>query len=210
MSTRYSGFIFFILCLLLLISCFHTNVDDKVVEKSLPVIQVKNRADSLLKKCIPHNDTGLNSNTSIKYIIIDSFFTVKLEINGIDTVLAYRFNCTAPRGLVPVIHSYYRGTLCMLRGGGQHFREFIIAYYDQEKIFIKEYETALATDLVNNFVVYRNYMRQEEIIVENIRTSHKKKLMLPVSYAHQPILDATIKNRKLKLGFSGNKLVFNL
>src|SRR5688500_9983110 len=129
MNTNFIRSFVYITILLLFTSCVNRSIDKKITEKEVPGFSSENRTNSTLKECMPRNDTDINSNTSIKYIIIDSSFTIKLKINDIDTTLDYRFNCTAPPGLVPVIHSHYKNMICMLRGGGQHFREFVIAYY---------------------------------------------------------------------------------
>lgn len=64
--------------------------------------------------------------------------------------------------------------VCLVRGFGQHYRQFIISYINENKIIIKYYETALTTDIDKAIVEYKDENRQEEIIVENIRSGSQK------------------------------------
>ena len=133
-----------------------------------------------------------------------------MKVGGIDTLLNYQFNCHVPRGLVPSLHSYFGNAVCLIRGSGQHYKELVIAYIEGENVVLKKYETALATDLKTYTVIYQNYKKPEEIIVEDIKTASKQVFILPARYVNSNIISTSVKNKKLEISLSNGRMVFNL
>lgn len=164
-------------------------------------------SDTSLRQCILEKDTLLDDDNFIKYIIIDTFYTLKIQVGGLDTLLPYRFTCSVPRGLVPSFYSFYRNTICLIRGTGQHYREFTICYNENNHIVINKYETALATSLEKGIVVYQNYDSLQLINVENIRTKEKRTFTIPAKFLSSNISQTIIKSNKLLLKFTDNKEV---
>jgi hypothetical protein len=163
--------------------------------------------DTSLRKCILEKDTMIDHKNLIKYVIVDSFYTLKIQVGGLDTLLPYQFDCSVPRGLVPSFYSFFKNTVCLIKGTGQHYREFIICYVENNRIIIKHYETALATDLQNDIVVYQNPDTTKKIYVANIKGVSKKIFNLPAVYAGLPITKTTITKNTLSLIFSNDKKV---
>jgi hypothetical protein len=195
----------FVSLLILLFSC-----KEKKEDKDLktPVVSEKKTAPPIeadIRKCIDNSDTLLDNNTSVKYVVVDTSFTVKLTIDGIDTLLGYRFDCRVPGGLVPELQQSYNNKLCLLRGSGQHYREYLIAYTEKGKINIKYYEIALATDLKNDLVVYQDYDSLTNVVIENFKTGKKKIIVLPDIYSPPFIINSSIKRNILRLEFSDGK-----
>jgi hypothetical protein len=100
-------------------------------------------------------------------------------VNGLDTLLPYKFDCNTPKGLIPTFYSYHKGMFCLIRGSAFDYREFVLVYESEGEIILKNYETALVADLKRNLVVYRNYKQPEKIEVENIKTGKKKVFLVP-------------------------------
>jgi hypothetical protein len=185
-------------------SCANSTQDS--AKESASLIKVENRNDTLLlKECIPQKDTFIDNSNSVRYVIVDSFYTVKVRVGGIDTVLGYQFNCSVPRGLVPVLHSYSKNMIGLIKGSGQHYREFIIIYVNNRRVIIKNYETALATDMGNNIVVYRNEEDQGKIVVENIKNGNKRMFIVPEKYITE-VPRSSISKGKLRLTFSDDSV----
>lgn len=161
--------------------------------------------DTSLRKCILEKDTLIDEINSVKYVVVDSFYTLKIQVGGLDTILPYQFNCSVPRGLVPSFHSFYKNTICLIKGAGQHFKVFTICYADSNRIIVKEYETALTTDLRNDIVVYQNYDSPEIVNIEHIRTKSRKVFTIPSRFLSKIVSKATIEKQKLTLKFSDNK-----
>lgn len=156
--------IYIISLLFILNSCKEEGIKKHNIDKS-------KKSESDIRKCINHSDTAFGSNNSIKYIVIDSFYTLKIKLNRADTVLDFQFNCSVPYGLVPVLHSYSEHTICLVIGTGQHYREFFILSDYNDSLIINRFETALTTDLKNNKVVY---FSNESLIVEDIKLKSKE------------------------------------
>jgi len=186
-------------------SCKYTDTTKSQVNK-------KNfLADTTLKQCISEKDTTIDNANSVSYVIIDSFYTLKVKVGGLDTLLPYQFNCSVPRGLVPSFHSYFNNTIGLIRGHGFDHREFIVAYVNDNLVTLKQYETALAMDLENDIVVYRDYNHLEKVIVEGIKKEGKKTFIIPSKFATAEISHATITKGTLRLQFSdGNATNFPL
>jgi len=162
--------------------------------------------DTLLQQCIHENDTIINEANAVNYVIIDSFYTLKVKIGGLDTLLPYQFDCSVPRGLVPSIHSYYKNTICLMRGHGFDYREFVIGYVNNNQIVLKQYEIGLIADLKNDIVVYRNYNQLEKIIVEDIKKENKKTFIIPSNLATTGISSAAILKGRLQVKFSDGRV----
>lgn len=138
--------------------------------------------DSLIERCIPYRDTVLGQGTSVKYVVVDTVYTVKLTINRTDSLLDYRFDCSVPRGLVPSLMASFGDKLCLQRGTGQNYREYLIAYLKDGQMQVKHYEVALAVDLANDVVIFQDYDDLRRIVVENIQTDGKRTVTLPNKY----------------------------
>ena len=165
----------------------------------------------LLKDCIPVNKADHNDSNFVKYIIIDSFYSIELKIGTLDTILAYRFDCTTPRGLVPRLYSNYKDVLCLESGSGRDYREFIIAYLNKSKIVLKRYEIALTENLKRDMIVYRNYNQSAVIVIENFRTNKRRIFKLPAKYESKYIVNATIHRFLIELKFDdGDELSINI
>lgn len=150
--------------------------------------------------CIPA-DT-VSDNFSVKYIKSDSFFSIKVEIGKSDTTLPYQFNCTVPPALIPTIYSSGNNIICLRRGYGQHFREFIVCYSMGDKIQFKEFEIAIDTYLKDDIVIYQNYDTLDQICFQNIKTDSKSVIYIPSKIVARRIYESRIKNRKLEITFS--------
>lgn len=161
--------------------------------------------DSMLRHCIPEKDTLFNDGNFIKYVIIDTFYTLQIQVGAIDTLLSYQFNCSVPRGLVPSLYSYYKSIICLIRGTGQHYREFLICYSDSNKIIVNKYETALAANLADNIVAYQSVDSSQNVYIENIKTGKKKSFVIPSKFSSTNISQAIIKDNKLFLHFSDER-----
>jgi hypothetical protein len=190
----------------MLFSCAN-NADYNHKNKNITEEGQSGKNDTSLRKCILERDTLIDSENSIKYVIIDSFYTLKIQVGGLDTLLPYHFNCSVPRGLVPSFYSFYKNIICLIKGAGQHYREFTICYVNDDRIILKKYETALAADLKSDIVIYQSYDNPENIIVENITTENKKIFTIPSRYATLGISNALINKGKLQLKFSDGKVL---
>ena len=159
-----------------------------------------------LKKCLP-KDTIVNNKISVNYIIQDTSFNVKVQINGTDTLLGFGFDCSAPPGLIPKLYAANENTICFFHGYGQHFREFIICQLNEKLIHIKRYEVALAFDKQNNNVAFQNYDSPDSINIENIKTKKIKTILLPNDLKYKRIFSATLAKQRLNLKFEDRKTV---
>lgn len=194
--------LFFILFSIALISCSGNKINDvKSISKS--------KADSIgnpLKRCILEKDTIFDNGNSIRYVVFDSFYTVQIKLNGEDTLLPYQFNCSVPRGLVPSFHSFYNNIICLIRGYGFNYRAFTICYNDSDQIVIKDYETALATDLRNDIVVYQDTSNSSNIIIQKIHNEQRKIIQIPKSFQNTNVVNTEIKGPKVIINFADGKL----
>jgi hypothetical protein len=157
-----------------------------------------------LKKCLPE-DTIITSKSFVKYILQDTSFDVKVQINNKDTLLGFGFACDAPPGLIPEIYGANKNTICLFHGYGQNFREFIICHLNGNLIDINRYEIALAFDEINNNVAFRNYDSPGIIYVKNIVTNKIKKFVLPPDLSYDWISSATLCKQWLFLKFQNQK-----
>ncbi|MEO8146980.1 MAG: hypothetical protein ABI723_05045 [Bacteroidia bacterium] len=57
--------------------------------------------DSSIYQCMYKWDTIISEGTFVKYIVVDSFYTVEVSIQGKDTILGYQFDCRSPHKYVP-------------------------------------------------------------------------------------------------------------
>lgn len=160
------------------------------------------------KECIP-GDTSIRT-VGVRYINKDSVFQVQVWIDKYDTILPYFFDCIIPFGLVPKLYDASKDIVCLLRGYAQEYRTFIVCYLEKGKIIIKEYETAMFTDLKNDRVVFQEYNDPKKIYVENIRTGYRKIFVID----SRPILshfhEGRIENNRLILFYDKSKIVFSL
>ncbi len=192
--------IFYLLLILLFISC--QSPKEKIIISENTVYSYKTD----LSKCIPA-DTLLKNKSSVRYVKSDSSFDVEVQINGKRNLLGFGFDCTAPNGLVPKIYLSNESILCLKRGYGQHYREFIICHLNKDSIEIKEYETALDFNYLTNEVAFQKYDSAEMIYVENVASAKKKAFVLPHNLKYKKILLANLKKQKLFLQFENHQKV---
>jgi hypothetical protein len=191
---------YLIICILLFARCAYKSnkeiTKNKVIADTVKL--VKNDKGNF-RNC-SRKDTIINDNFLIKYIPISSFYSIKLEINNVDTLLNYKFDCNTPRGLVPSYYTHTAQYLCLLRGSGQYFREFIITYVDNGSIKSKVYETAICVDLSKELVAYQDANKTEIIYVEHIKSGNKKKFLISKSKPNI-IKQGQLKNFRLEIKF---------
>jgi hypothetical protein len=120
-------------------------------------------------------------------------------------LLPYRFICSTPGGVVPSVHGIATNKVCLLRGSGQHYREFVVCYLDNNILNLKSFETALASNLENNIVAYQGVDSSEFVYVEDIKTSLKRKYIIPLEYLSSNIFQATLSSKLLILKFADVK-----
>lgn len=176
------------------------NEEDKRILKDSIAARVKN--------CIPP-DTSIKT-VGVRYFDRDSVFQVQVWIEKYDTILPTYFDCNIPFGLVPIIYSVSNDIVCLLKGYGQNYRIFIICYLEKGKIILKQYETAMFTDLKNERVVYQEYNNPTRIIVENIRTGKKQIFNINSKPIYSHFHEGKIENNKLILFVDSSKIVFQL
>lgn len=160
----------FVFLWLIAIACANKKEPKKLGSET----KIFSKVDTSVRACIPYGDTVLDQKNSVGYVVVDSFFTLRVKIDGNDTLLPYRFDCSVTRGLVPSLYAYYKNTICLLRGAGQNFRQFVVCYENKDSIFIKKYETALGVDLKHSIVVYQDFKNPETIYIVNFRNGNKK------------------------------------
>jgi hypothetical protein len=171
------------------------------------------RKDSIAK-CINENDTTVNSKTSVEYIVVDSFYTFKIELNGIDSTLTgYKFDCATAPALVPALYAASDSAICLRSTSGQDDKDFLIAYPDNDKLTIKNYSMALVAQLSNNVVIYQDE-KTSDIVKANFRTDNAQHISLPEKYCLPVrITKANIltSSNQLRLEFTnGKKLTIKL
>ena len=169
-----------------------------------PAEEKKTKED--IRNCIPDDTAIINTGASVRYVVIDSFFAVKLSINSIDTLLDYRFDCSAPSGLVPDLKIFYKDKMCLVRGYGQHYREYVIAYLENGKMMVRFYETALAENIKRDIVVYQNPDSPKNIVIENFKTGNRRIIVLSDNFDSWRIINSDIKNNILQLDFADGKI----
>jgi hypothetical protein len=165
------------------------------------------RKDSIAK-CINENDTVVNSKTSVEYVVVDSFYTFKLELNGIDSTLtSYKFDCSTASALVPALYAVSDSAICLRSTSDQDYKDFLIAYPDNNKLTIKNYEMALVAQLSNNVVIYQDE-KTSDIVKANFRTDNTQHISLPKQYCLPvKITKANIltSSNQLRLEFTNDK-----
>lgn len=192
------------ICLIFLSSCTNCRIDkyQSISHQEIDTIKHIVRVDSRKWSCIDRKDTLLVNNSYVKYVDLDSVIGIEVCINGISEVLSYGFDCSIPNALVPILHSYSNNRICLKRGQGENFREFIICALKNGKLVNRTYEIALATDLPNNIVVYQNYDTLTQIVIENLETNSKKVLIIPEELITEVIINTKINKHSLLLEFS--------
>jgi hypothetical protein len=204
---RYCEIIFFNFSIII----FFASCNNNQPEFAGPPAKPQSVDRESLLSCFDRTDTIFDNLNSIRYVILDSSFSLKIKIGGVDTLMGYRFNCSTPRVLVPGFYSSSQNMICLKRGYGQHFREFIILYNDHDQIFIKTYETALATDLKNDLVVYRDYDSLHHVIAERIRGGSKNVFIIPEKFRKTTeIPEAEIVRGKLRIKYSSGQISYSL
>jgi|GEM_PF-2681049 hypothetical protein len=185
----------------LLFSC--NSADKKNEASALSAQQLK---DSV-RACILDDDAVINKQTAVQYVVVDSFYTVKLKVNGMDSTLAYQFNCSTPPSLIPVLSLSSDSAICLQNMSAQDHKTFLIAYPDNNKLAIKNYEIALTTQLNNSIVIYQDE-KSSDIVKENFRTEKKQHYSLPDQY-HLPVkitkANILTSSNQLRLEFSNDK-----
>jgi hypothetical protein len=140
--------------------------------------------------------------------VVDSFYTFKIELNGIDSTLTgYQFDCSTAPVLVPILYAVSDSAICLRRASGQDYKEFLVAYNESNKLVIKNYETALTTQLNNNLVIYQDE-ETSDIVKTNFRTDNTRRISLPKQYCLPVrITKANIltSSNQLRLEFSNDK-----
>jgi len=195
-----------IVLIALLFSC------NSAVKKDAPT-SLELRKD-LIAKCINENDTVINSKTSVEYVVVDSFYTFKIELNGIDSTLTdYKFDCSTAPLLVPALYAVSDSAICLRSTTGQDYKDFLIAYPNNDKLVIKNYEMALVAQLSNNVVIYQDE-KTSDIVKANFRTDNTQHISLPKQYCLPVrITKANIltSSNQLRLEFTnGKKLTIKL
>ncbi|WEK37960.1 MAG: hypothetical protein P0Y53_10660 [Candidatus Pseudobacter hemicellulosilyticus] len=186
--------------LFLFISCGINNVkQEKYVNGPS---ETKSKSDSALYHCIPKSDSIIDARNSVRYVVIDTFYTVKIRLDGLDTLLPYKFNCLVPEGLVPSVYSFSNNSFCLLRGAGFDYQEFTISYVEDNKIVLKYLETAIVADLKREIVAYRSGNASDSIVVENFVSGQKKAFSLPQEQQNLSIYKGVFKENNLVLFFS--------
>lgn len=196
-----------IFAVIILYSCSNSEIRDRETQVVKESLQDTN---SLLRNCIAEKDSFWDTDNFIKYVVIDSFYTVKLQINSIDTLLPYKFNCSTPKVLVPSVSSIYKDKICLIRGSGQHYREFTVSYLSNNKLIMKQYETALAINLKDNLVAYQNIDSTQVVYIEDIVSNKKKSYIIPSSFFSSNLVKANLSRNKLNLLFDNNRKLFFL
>ena len=164
--------------------------------------------NSIFRKCFNLHDT-LIDNITIHYLIADTNYTLQIAINGIKKNV-YEFNCKVPGGLVPQYYSSYHDQVCFKRGYGSDFREFIVYYLKESQIIEKKYETALIANMRDSIVILKDD-NTDDIIIENIITHKKKKIILPKQYRYERIQNVSLYNDNLQIEFDkGKKIAFTI
>jgi hypothetical protein len=195
-----------IVLIVLLFSC------NSAVKKDGPT-SLELRKDSIAK-CINENDTVVNSKISVEYVVVDSFYTFKIELNGIDSTLtSYKFDCSTESALVPTLYGVSDSAICLRSASGQDNKDFLVAYPDNDKLTIKNYEMALVAQLNNNVVIYQDE-KTSDIVKANFRTDNTQHISLPQQYCLPVrITKANIltSSNQLRLEFTnGKKLTIKL
>lgn len=194
---KFSYFIIF----LLFNSCYNQEANSSKVDR----VKHDTIAKPNINDCIPR-DT-IVGNIGLMYLKRDTFFSVKVMIDKRDSILSYEFNCSTPPVLIPSLYSVSKDILCLKRGYGQEYREFIICFNVEEKMTIKKYETALVADLTKGIVVYQDYDNNNNVYVENIKSGSRKAFTIPSKIISRHVSNTTIINDKLKLKFTDDKEV---
>lgn len=202
------------ICIIVLLSCNdYRNQNNHLISHQDTETKKKGAENTHLDsgkwECIDRKDTLLPNTSYVKYVDLDSVLGIKICISNISEVLPYGFDCSTPDGLIPVLHSYYNNIICLKRGYSQNFREFIVYVLKNEKITVRTYEIALATDLPNNIVVYQNYDTLTQIVIENFETNNKNLLEIPEELITEVIINSEIKKNRILLEFS-NGVKLNL
>lgn len=191
------------------LSCIYRSTNQKQ-EKNNPSSNQAVKSETDLNFCMPKIDTIIDGKNAINLVPFDTFYTVKIKVEGIDTSLSYKFNCLTAKGLVPTLYSFYEGTLCLIAGSGFDYRQFTIAYAYGNKVKLKDYETALATDLKNDLVVYKDYDHPEKLIVQDFKTDAKKEFIIPSKFTISEIPEAVVEHGKVQLRYSNGIVQFSI
>jgi len=157
--------------------------------------------------CMPDRDTVIDSRNRVEAVRVDTSFTIKLTLDGLDTLLNYRFSCPMHEGLVPGFYAYSKGAFVLLRGYGFHYREFVVVYREGKTLVCKYYETALAAIPEDTLLVYCNYDSQK-VMIENFRTDEREEIAIPSRFRPDEIPEASIRNGKLLLTFSNGSFKY--
>ena len=167
-------------------------------------IHFKNKQD-YQRKCFTEKDTIFNENNYLKYVLIDTFFHAKIRIGGKDTILGYCYDCSS--GLIPDNIEFKNNSICFKIGYGFHYRKYVYLENINNKIIIKNFETALAIDMKRNILAYLDET-DNKIIIENLKNG--KKQIFESHYSPSFTQYAEIIQNKLKLKFSdGEELIIN-
>ncbi|MDI9340007.1 MAG: hypothetical protein QM534_05485 [Sediminibacterium sp.] len=156
-------------------------------EDSNFVVKTNTRRDL---DCLPKMDTVFNGN-AIKYLVKDSCIRVRVSFkNGNDTLLSDCYDCQAATSFIPKLYKYSEDAIFLLMGHGFDYREFIMIQQSNNKIQIKNYETALNVDLERNVLVYRSYEHGRELHFVYFKKNKEKIILLPESYENGRVINS--------------------
>lgn len=199
---------FIIIFCFIIFSCAGNNTEYK--KTSVPEHEIDKATiedDSLrIANCMRNIDTVLDDNKYIKYVVLDSFYDVKVGIKNTDTLLGFKFDCTTPGGLVPNYFLQTKDKLYLKRGYGQHFREVIICGLSNGKIEVDRFESEVAYEAKYDFA-YKENIDDDKLILQDLRANKRKILSIPKNLAEDTIVKTEISKNNVVLNFPRDKKI---
>lgn len=151
--------------------------------------------------CIGRTDTIIE-NKSVKYITKNNFIQVKITIDGIDTLLSDSINCCSQA--IPSFRLSKDNFVFLEKGHGFYYREYIMICKKENRLIIKNYETAVHIDLKREVLVYRNTENRRALHFVYYKLQKEKVVFLPTDYEGGEILNAWFKNNKFIVERAGD------
>lgn len=169
--------------------------------------------------CMYAGDTVLANGTSVKYINLDSFYTIKVGINGHDTVLAYKFDCSTPYRYIPKYFFYSGSSLFLSTSTSPNYRHLVVCELANDHFVINQFMTERPDNSDKDFFVYKINSDVSKLYATGIFNSVAKynevgksntstrSFSLPQPYQHYLIDHSEINEKEILVYFTNNKSI---
>lgn len=185
-------------------------------ESEAPLV-ASDMISNALSDCIYKGDTTLANGNSVKYINMDSFYTIKISINGYDTLLDYKFDCNTAYKNVPRYFFYSENSLFLTTNTSPNYRHLVACELVNGHFFINHYMTERPEISDKDFCAYKIISDKSKLYatgIFNLQNNYRRSgklnkstlhFSLPETYQNYLIDHSEIHDKSISVYFTNNK-----